>query len=78
MSIHSELGHLARSIILLAYGKKQMVQASFEHGTSRSRVLRSAVAPHWLGMADMVIIFLISVCTPLSSEGQTKYVLVLL
>ena len=26
-----------------------MSQASFEPGTSRSRVLRSAVAPHWLG-----------------------------
>ena len=29
--------------------KIQMVQASFETGTSRFRVLRSAVAPHWLG-----------------------------
>ena len=26
-----------------------MAQASFEPGISRSRVLRSAVAPHWLG-----------------------------
>ena len=25
-----------------------MAQASFELGTSRSRVLRSAAAPHWL------------------------------
>ena len=30
-----------------------MAQASFEPETSRCRVLRSAVAPHWLGeMAD--------------------------
>ena len=28
-----------------------MTQASFEPGTSRSRVLSSAVAPHWLGVA---------------------------
>ena len=26
-----------------------MAQASFEPGNSRSRALRSAVAPHWLG-----------------------------
>ena len=26
-----------------------MAQASFKPGTSRSRVLRSAAAPHWLG-----------------------------
>ena len=26
-----------------------MAQASFEPGTSRFRVLRSAAAPHWLG-----------------------------
>ena len=29
-----------------------MAQASFEPGTSRSRVLRSAFAPHWLGFAS--------------------------
>ena len=49
MSIPSELGHLAMPIIFLARGKNQMTQASFEPRTSRSRVLRSAVAPHWLG-----------------------------
>ena len=30
-----------------------MTQASFEPGTSRSRVLHSAVAPHWLGGASI-------------------------
>ena len=34
-------------------GKIQMAQASFEPGTSRSRVLRSAAAPHWLGTDEM-------------------------
>ena len=29
-----------------------MAQASYEPGTSRSRVLRSAVAPHWLGATE--------------------------
>ena len=45
MSIPSELGHLAMPINFLAKGKIQMTQASFEPGTSRSRV----VAPNWLG-----------------------------
>ena len=52
MSIPSKLGHLAMPINFLAQGKNQMAQASFEPGTSRSSrygVLRSAVAPHWLG-----------------------------
>ena len=49
MSILSEPGHLAMPINFLAKGKTQMAQASFELGTSRFRVLRSAVAPHWLG-----------------------------
>ena len=30
--------------------------ASFEPGISRSRVLRSAVAPHWLGMEKREIV----------------------
>ena len=30
-----------------------MVQASFEPGTSQSRVLRSAVAPNWLGNVSL-------------------------
>ena len=33
-------------------GKNQMAQASFEPGTFRSRVLRSAAAPHWLGSVE--------------------------
>ena len=42
MSIPSELGHLAMPINFLAWGKNQMAQASFEPGTFRFRVLRSA------------------------------------
>ena len=38
-----------------------MAQASFELGTSRSRVLRSAVAPHWLGYWSKVLFFHISI-----------------
>ena len=52
MSIPSEMGHLALPIDFLAWGKIQMTQASFEPGTSRSRVLRSAIAPHWLGSGN--------------------------
>ena len=48
MSIPNELGHLAVPIYFLAKWKNQRAQASFEPGTSRPRVLRSAVAPHWL------------------------------
>ena len=35
---------------ILPQWKHQMAQASFEPGTSRSRVLRCAAAPHWLGV----------------------------
>ena len=42
MSTTSELGHLAMPTNFLAYGKNHMAQASFEPGTFRSRVLRSA------------------------------------
>ena len=42
MSIPSELGHLAMPTNFLANRKNQMAQASFEPGTFRSRVLRSA------------------------------------
>ena len=31
-----------------------MAQASFEPGISSSRVLRSAAAPHWLGMTTVL------------------------
>ena len=41
MSISSELGHLAVPINFLAWGKNQMAQANFEHGTSGSRVLEN-------------------------------------
>ena len=54
MSIPSELGHLEVPIHFLAKWKNQRAQASFEPGTSRSRVLRSAVAPHWLGVKRMM------------------------
>ena len=49
MSISSQLGHLAMPTNFLAQGKNQMAQASYEPGTSRTRVLRIAAAPHWLG-----------------------------
>ena len=32
-----------------------MAQASFEPGTSRSRVLRSAGTSHWLGLSNTVL-----------------------
>ena len=48
MTIPSELGHLAVPIIFPCLREKLLAQASFEHGTCRSRVLRCAVAPHWL------------------------------
>ena len=47
MSTSSELGHLAMPNIFLAQRENQIAQANFELGTSRSRVLRSAVASHW-------------------------------
>ena len=50
MSTTSELSHLAMPINFLAQGKNRMAQASFEPGTSRSRILRSAFVPHWLGI----------------------------
>ena len=34
-----------------------MAQGSFEYGTSRARVLRSAVAPHWFGKDGRPAIF---------------------
>ena len=36
-----------------------MAQASFEPGTSRSRVLRSAAAPRWLGIYLYLLIVII-------------------
>ena len=48
MSISSELDHLADADFL-ALGKYQRAQASLEPGIIRSRVLRSAAAPHWAG-----------------------------
>ena len=36
-----------------------MAQASFEPGTSRSRVLRSAAAPHWLDNVGIIIIIIV-------------------
>ena len=57
MSILSELGHLAMPTNFLAQGKNRMAQASFEPENSRSRVLRSAAAPHWLGEEGMATEF---------------------
>ena len=52
MSIASELSHLVMPINFLAEGRNQMAGACFEPATSRSRVLRSAVAPHWLNQTN--------------------------
>ena len=49
MSIPSELGHLEVPINFITSGKKRLDQASLEPETARPRLIRSAVAPHWLG-----------------------------
>ena len=51
MNIPSELDRLAMPTNFLTSGKIQMALASFEPGTTRSRVLHSAAAPHREHMA---------------------------
>ena len=53
MSIPSKLGHLAMPINFVDHGKNQMAQESFQPGTFRPRVLRSAFAPHWLEVSNL-------------------------
>ena len=69
MSIRSELRHLEEPINFLSQEKKQMGQANFEPGISRPRVLRSALAAHWLSYTGaphnwIKMDFLISAKTP--------------
>ena len=49
MNTTSKVDHLAVPIDFLAYKKNQLAQTSFELRNSRSRIVGSAVAPHWLG-----------------------------
>ena len=46
MRTASELSYLAVPNNFLASGKNKLAQANFKHGTSRSRILRSAVVLH--------------------------------
>ena len=48
MGIPSELDHVAVATNFVALKKNQLAQTSLEPGTSRPRVIRSAVASHWL------------------------------
>ena len=71
MSIPRELDHPAVPNNFLPSRKNQLAQASFERETFRPRVLRSAVAPHWLALISQNVNQSISQTNKQTNRNET-------